>query len=124
FFLYIPFNAPATPVQDPDADPNGPVPIAARSDRKAYGKALERMEKGGGDVLATLDRMKVADNTLVVFMNDNGGDTNGKLRGKIGEAWEGGIRVACMARWPGVIPAGKVSSQVGIGMDWLPTLAA
>jgi arylsulfatase A-like enzyme len=54
-------------------------------------------------------------------MNDNGGDRNGPFRGRTGEAWEGGIRVPCMLRWPGVIRPG-VFHEVGIGMDWLPTL--
>jgi arylsulfatase A-like enzyme len=71
--------------------------------------------------------MGVADHTLVIYHSDNGGDPNGRndpLRGRKGTVWEGGIRVPCLMRWPGVLPEGRTISQVGITMDLLPTILA
>jgi N-acetylgalactosamine-6-sulfatase len=75
-------------------------------------------------VLAKLDELNLRDNTLVVFTSDNGGHTwsrNTPLRGSKATIWEGGVRVPCLARWPGRLPQGKVTSQVGITMDWTAT---
>jgi arylsulfatase A-like enzyme len=86
---------------------------------------IERLDRRVGDVLDQLDRMGAAENTLVFFLSDNGGDPNGRndpMRGKKSSLWEGGVRVPFMARWPGVIPAGKTVDQVGVTMDLLPTV--
>jgi len=61
----------------------------------------------------------------VVFTSDNGGDVhsrNAPLRDHKGSLWEGGVRVPCIARWPGVLPAGEETRQVGITMDWSATI--
>lgn len=128
FFLYLPFNAPHTPIQDPDEfDPKtGTAPVRQHV-RRVYAKMVEREDRRIGDVLAQLDSMRAANNTLVIFMSDNGGDGNGyntPLRGRKGTTWEGGIRVPCQMRWPGVLPEGKITSQVSISMDMLPTIMA
>jgi arylsulfatase A-like enzyme len=71
--------------------------------------------------------MGAAENTLVVFMSDNGAipvGRNAPLRGFKSSVWEGGIRMPCMARLPGVIRPGSTTTQVGLGMDWLPTILA
>ena len=69
------------------------------------------------------------ENTLVIFTSDNGGKathggTNWPLRGKKATTWEGGMRVPCIARWPGKIPAGVVNSQLACSLDIFATLAA
>ncbi|MBI4874998.1 MAG: sulfatase-like hydrolase/transferase [Acidobacteria bacterium] len=128
FFLYLPFNAPHAPIQDPDGfDPKTGTAPVRQGHRPIYAKMVERMDRGVGAVLAQLGAMGAADNTIVLFLSDNGGDANGRnepLRGKKSSLWEGGIRVPCLVRWPGVLPAGKTTRQVGLTMDLLPTLLA
>lgn len=78
------------------------------------------MDQGVGEILRTLDRLGLAKNTLVIFTNDNGGEwlsDNGPLFHRKWTLWEGGIRVPTILRWPGRLPAGRVSDQVGITMD-------
>jgi arylsulfatase A-like enzyme len=81
---------------------------------------VERMDEGVGKLLDALDDAGVAKDTLVIFLNDNGGERlsdNGPLfHGKY-TLWEGGIRVPCMLRWPDVLPAKTVSNQAVIAMD-------
>jgi N-acetylgalactosamine-6-sulfatase len=121
FFLYLPFTSPHTPIQDPDAfDPK--TGTAPEGHRPTYAKMVERMDARIGDLLDT-----VPGNTLVIFMSDNGGDPNGRnapLRGRKSSLFEGGIRVPCMARMPGVLPAGRTSGQVAASMDLFPTILA
>jgi arylsulfatase A-like enzyme len=88
---------------------------------------VQRMDDRVGAVLAQLDSMGAAEDTIVVFLSDNGGDPNGRndpLRGRKSSLWEGGIRVPCMIRWPHVLPAGKTTDQVSLTMDLLPMLLA
>lgn len=125
FFLYLAYNAPHFPIQGPeDADRQVTLTEWAQGTRATYIKMVEALDAGIGEVLAALERHGLATNTLVVFTSDNGGDRFSRnvplARGK-GMLGEGGIRVPCLARWPGRIPAGKVSSQVGITMDWTAT---
>ena len=80
-------------------------------------------------LLDELTQLGIDDNTLVVFTSDNGGATqhgssNAPLRGRKGQTWEGGIRVPCVMRWPGGIPAGTECREVATAMDFLPTFAA
>jgi len=128
FFLYMPFNAPHVPIQDPNGfDPKTGTAPWRQGDRPTYVKMVERLDQRVGDVLAQLDSMGASENTLVFFLSDNGGDPNGRndpLRGRKSSLWEGGIRVPCMARWPGVLPAGKTLNQVSLTMDLLPTCLA
>jgi arylsulfatase A-like enzyme len=122
FFLYLPFNAPHTPIQDPDGD--GQV---RQRHRPTYARMVERMDLRVGAVLAQLDAMGAAEDTIVLFLSDNGGDPNGRndpLRGRKTSLWEGGIRVPCMIRWPRTLAAGKTTDQVGLTMDLAPTLLA
>ncbi len=126
FFLYVAFNAPHWPLQGPD-DANREISTKgwAQGTRETYVKMVEAMDASIGELLASLDRHGLASNTLVVFTSDNGGDRfsrNYPLDHGKGTLGEGGIRVPCIARWPGKIPAGKVSKQVGITMDWSATM--
>jgi arylsulfatase A-like enzyme len=76
-----------------------------------------------------LKRQGLDENTLVIFTSDNGsrmqdqGGSNGVLRGRKGETWEGGQRVPCMMRWPGRIPAGEVRNELMTAIDFFPTIA-
>ncbi|MSU59292.1 MAG: twin-arginine translocation pathway signal protein [Pedosphaera sp.] len=126
FFLYVAFNAPHFPLQGPDdGDKQVTLKNWAQGTRETYVKMVEAMDAGVGEILAALDQRGLAKNTLVVFASDNGGDRfarNLPLAHGKGTLGEGGIRVPCLARWPGKIPAGKVSHQVGITMDWSATI--
>ena len=118
FFLYLPFNAPHTPIQDPDI-PDDP---GKNGDRARYVRMVERMDRRVGDILAQLD----ANNTLVLFLSDNGADANGSnapLRGRKSSVYEGGTRVAGLIRWTGKLKP-RESDQVTHVIDILPTLAS
>ena len=134
FFLEVAFNAAHWPFQVPDhpstAPGNGRF-VQPQEDptntRKDYAAILERADQGVGKILATLDRLGLARNTLVIYTQDNGGEwlsRNAPLFHRKSTVWEGGIRVPAIFRWPGRIPAGKTSSQVGIIMDLTATIAA
>lgn len=127
FFLYLAHAAPHFPWQGPD-DRDKVIKPKHKSwqqgDRETYNAMVESMDSGIGKVLATLDELGLRDKTLVVFTSDNGGHTysrNAPLRGSKATIWEGGTRVPCIARWPGVLPAGETTAQVGITMDWTAT---
>jgi arylsulfatase A-like enzyme len=126
FFLYVAFNAPHWPIQGPgDGDKQVTQKDWAQGTRETYVKMVEAMDTSIGEILAALDKHGLADSTLVVFTSDNGGDRfsrNYPLDHGKGTLGEGGIRVPCIARWPGHLPAGKVSKQVGITMDWSATI--
>jgi N-acetylgalactosamine-6-sulfatase len=128
FFLYLSHAAPHFPYQGPNDRDNVVKPKTKawqQGDRKTYVAMVESMDRGIGKVLAKLDELNLRDSTLVVFTSDNGGaawSRNAPLRGSKSTIWEGGVRVPCLARWPGVLPRGKVTSQVGITMDWTATI--
>ena len=80
-----------------------------------------------GRVLQALDANGIADNTIVIFTSDNGGERfsdTWPFTGRKTELLEGGLRIPAIVRWPARIPAGRASEQVMISMDWLPTLLA
>ncbi|MEP7365796.1 MAG: sulfatase-like hydrolase/transferase, partial [Acidobacteriota bacterium] len=92
-----------------------------------YLAALEHLDSSVGRVLAKLKELGLEENTVVVFLSDNGGvDTmfdNAPLRAGKGSVYEGGIRVPCIVRWPGVVKPGTVSEAPLHVVDWFPTLA-
>jgi arylsulfatase A-like enzyme len=97
--------------------------------RREYAGMVTAMDDGIGRVLATLRARQLADNTLVIFTSDNGGDpnyggANGPLRGQKGQLFEGGIREPCLMRWPGRIAAGSVITEPVTALDLFPTFAA
>jgi N-acetylgalactosamine-6-sulfatase len=119
FLLYLPFNAPHTPIQAPDD------PTVRQGHRPTFAKMVERMDYQIGRVLDQLNTMGAARDTVVVFGSDNGGDANGRnlpYRGRKGTLWEGGIRSPLMVRWPAMLKAGGTIAQLGMTMDLLPTL--
>src|SRR5262249_22590690 len=109
FFLYVPYNAVHWPFQPPDK----PSDVRDKANwldgnRKDYALMVERVDAGVGKILAALDKHKIADDTLVIFTNDNGGERfsdNGPLFHHKATLWEGGIRVPCLLRWPGKVAA-------------------
>ena len=127
FFLYIPFNAPHSPFQGPgDSDVTPQRSNWNKGTRATYVKMVEEMDKSIGQVLDQLDKDGLSTNTLVIFMSDNGGaglSRNAPLSKAKASLWEGGIRVPCVVRFPGRVPAGFESSQIGITMDWTATIA-
>ena len=134
FFIDVSYNATHWPYQVPDR-PSVAIDNARHlqthddntSTRADYVAMMERADDGIGEVLRTLDRLGLSQNTLVIFTNDNGGEwlsSNAPLFHRKWTLWEGGIRVPTILRWPGRIPAGRVSDQVGITMDLTATVLA
>lgn len=129
FFLYVPHLAVHAPFQPPDRPD---VPLVTKQNmldgsRAIYAAMVERIDAGVGMIMDELNRAGVADNTLIVFSSDNGGErwaSNLPLFHHKATLWEGGIRVPCLLRWPGRLPAGAVSSQPAITMDLTATFAA
>jgi arylsulfatase A-like enzyme len=127
FFLEVAYNAPHWPYQPPDT-PSKAIDNARHlqphhtptSTRADYVAMVERVDRGVGQILRALDGLKIAGQTMVIFTNDNGGEwlsSNAPLFHRKATLWEGGIRVPALIRWPGRLPRGKVSAQVGITMD-------
>ncbi|HUT34383.1 MAG TPA: sulfatase-like hydrolase/transferase [Planctomycetota bacterium] len=128
FFLYVAYTAPHSPYQGPKDRQPERVPKEKWDDgpRAKYAEMVEHMDKGVGQILKALADKGLADDTLVVFASDNGGDprgSNAPFSGRKSSLYEGGIRVPCIARWPGALPKGVVSHQPCITMDLTASLA-
>jgi arylsulfatase A-like enzyme len=129
FFLYLAYNAPHTPIQPP---PEWVEKVKAREPdidgRRARLVALiEHMDAGIGQVLETLRKTDLSNNTFVVFTSDNGGQlsagaNNGALRDGKQSMYEGGLRVPACFVWPGRIDGGSRSDRVALTMDLYPTI--
>jgi arylsulfatase A-like enzyme len=125
-FVNLQYNAPHWPWQAPG---DAPYPDSLRwakgGSPETYARMMESMDTGIGRVLEALHRRGLERDTLVIFTSDNGGERFSHMapfsHGKM-TLYEGGIRVAAMARWPGMIPAGTRTDQVSITMDWTATL--
>ena len=128
FFLYLTHYAVHTPIQ-------GKVDLTAKYKKKkpvgghnnpAYAAMVESMDDSIGAVQATLKRLKLDDNTIVVFFADNGGHggvtSNAPLRGSKGMLYEGGIREPLAIKWPGVTKPGSTCHEPVIAVDFYPTL--
>ena len=130
FFLYLAYTAPHRPIQ-----PNEEwlKKIKERevgiSDKRGKLVALiEHMDDGIGKVVKELKNSGKYDNTLIIFLSDNGGQledeaNNGNIRGGKGSFYEGGVRVPAIFVWPGHIQAGSTNNQRAITMDVLPTIS-
>jgi arylsulfatase A-like enzyme len=128
FLLFLSFTAPHGPLQAKEEDLAKLAHITPLKRRK-YAGLVKALDDNVGKVLQALQAAGLAENTLVVFTNDNGGQTltganNGKLRGRKGSLFEGGIRVPMCMRWPGQIKAGTKIEDPVISLDFLPTFAA
>ena len=98
-----------------------------RSGMGAYGDAVQEVDWSVGQILNALMANGIDSDTLVIFTSDHGPWYQGSsadLRGRKGETFEGGVRVPCIARFPGRIPRGLVSQELASNMDVLPTVAA
>ena len=138
--LYLPFNAPhgaSTLAEDNGGKkPGVQVPNAyaekyrnlVKDEKLAhYYGAVSRMDEVIGDVLNALDQAGQTDNTIVLFMSDNGGSGNGgnaPLKGSKGTMWEGGLRVPFVIRWPVKVPSGKITDEFLTTLEIAPTLLA
>ena len=98
-----------------------------KSDAGIYGDTVEELDWSTGQIVDTLRRLNVEDNTLVLFSSDNGpffeGST-GHHRGRKGDSWEGGFRVPFIVKWPDRIPKAQVSDSMVSLLDVLPTVSA
>jgi arylsulfatase A-like enzyme len=142
FFIYLAFNAPHTPLQVPDdyyqpykkmnlahdQFPRIGQPLPGKADQdmiaRVYGM-VENIDHNIGRLLTRLDERKQSDNTIVMFLTDNGPQQvryNSGLRGLKGTAHEGGTRVPFFVRWPGKIAAGKSIDRIAAHIDVTPTL--
>ncbi len=133
FFLYLAHYAPHTPLKaKPEKVAKYKAGGPGQQGNPAYAAMLESLDDGVGDILATLDELKLADNTIVVFTSDNGGlatlegmpapaTINSPLREGKGFLYEGGLRVPLVVRWPGVSKAGQVIETPVSCLDYLPT---
>ena len=142
FFLYVPFTAVHLPVKEPDEWVK-PVPASITSDvARHYAACVMHLDDAVGQLVAALEKAGKRDSTLIVFTSDNGGsqaENNGQayppddyptgpitssnqpLRGNKGDLYEGGIRVAAFANWPGTLKPAKLSAPIHVA-DWMPTL--
>ena len=131
FLLSLHFTAPHWPWEGPGDEPvSRELKSLNHTDGgslKKYGEIVGALDAAVGRVLATLEAQGLAQNTLVVFTSDNGGErfsNTWPFSGQKSELLEGGIRVPLLLRWPARVKGGQVSEQVAISMDWLPTLLA
>jgi arylsulfatase A-like enzyme len=132
FYLSLHYTAPHWPWEaphdrPPDRELRGPAAFRAGGSLKTYAAMMKSLDDGIGQVLNALSRTGLTRDTLVIFTSDNGGERfsyNWPFTGEKASLWEGGIRVPAIARWPGVIPAGRVSQQPAITMDWTATILA
>jgi arylsulfatase A-like enzyme len=131
FLISLHFNAPHWPWEAP-----GDEAEAQRlkslfhfdgGTQRTYQRMIQQMDLQIGRVLQALDATGMAENTIVIFTSDNGGERYADtwpFTGRKTELLEGGLRIPAVIRWPRHVPRGSLSEQVMIGMDWLPTLLA
>lgn len=129
FFLYVPYNAPHTPYQGPDDYKPEPVAQAdyGKGSPETYTAMVECMDKGVGKIIKAIQQQGVAESTLFIFMSDNGANKKGDntpFSGYKGNLFEGGIRVPCIARWPGRLDKGTTSDQPCMTMDFSRSIIA
>lgn len=141
FFLYLSYNAPhfgkgwndgeSKPVNQLQPPPADLVRVSSIQDitRRKYAAKVVNLDDAIGRVLASIKENDLAENTIVVFLTDHGGDPkyggdNAPFRGQKATLFEGGIRVPCLVRWPGVIRPGSESDAVLWSVDIAPTLCA
>jgi len=124
FFLYLPHPMVHVPQGVSDH-------FRGQSRHGFFGDVMMEVDWSVGQILETLRRLGIEDNTLVIFTSDNGpwlnygnhaGNSGGLREGK-GTSFEGGQRVPCLMLWPGVIPAGVIANQLASTIDIMPTLA-
>jgi arylsulfatase A-like enzyme len=134
FLMSLHFNAPHWPWEAPGDEAESNRIRSARSlvdfdggTQKTYQRMIQEMDLQIGRVLETLNANGLAQNTIVIFTSDNGGERfadTWPFTGRKTELLEGGLRIPAIVSWPAQIPQGKTTDQVAITMDWMPTLLA
>ena len=117
FFLYMPHTFPHVPLYVSNQ-------FSGQSEAGLYGDVVETIDWSVGEILRTLERLNLTENTLVVFTSDNGPwfeGSPGPYRDRKGSSWEGGQRVPFIAQWQGQIPHGVVSDEPAMNIDIFPT---
>jgi arylsulfatase A-like enzyme len=131
FLLSLHFNAPHWPWEAPGDRTESERLLGSNlrhydgGTQRTYHRMIEAMDLQIGRVLQALDTNNITDDTIVIFTSDNGGERfsdTWPFTGIKTELLEGGLRVPALICWPALIPAGQVSNQVAITMDWFPTL--
>jgi arylsulfatase A-like enzyme len=135
FFLSLQYTAPHWPWQGPkggervsfsDKTPE-PTTMAAGGSLELYAQMMKSLDDGVGRVMESIKAAGIDKKTLVIFTSDNGGERFSYLwpfSGRKGDLLEGGIRVPALVRWPGVVPANRLTQQMAITMDWTATIVA
>ena len=133
FLLSVHFNAPHWPWEAP-GDEAESARIRATGlnhfdggSQKTYQRMIVELDTQVGRVLAALKSGGIAENTIVIFTSDNGGERfadTWPFTGRKTELLEGGLRIPAIVSWPATLPQNKISDQVAVSMDWLPTLLA
>ncbi len=124
FFLYVAHSMPHVPLFVSEK-------FQDKSEQGLYGDVIMEIDWSVGEILGRLTHHGIDENTLVIFTSDNGpwlsyGNHAGSakpLREGKGTAWEGGVRVPCIMRWPGKIPAGTTCNELAATIDLFPTIA-
>lgn len=135
FYLSLHYTAPHWPWQDRKGGERvvftdktiEPVTMGGGGSLKLYAEMMRSLDEGVGRVMQAVRAKGIDRNTLIIFTSDNGGERfsyQWPFSGEKGDLLEGGIRVPAMARWPGVIPANRVTRQMAISMDWTATILA
>lgn len=126
FFIYLPHTMPGS-TQHPFSSPA----FRGKSKNGDYGDSVEELDWSTGEIMAALKRLGLDANTLVVWTSDNGAvqrnppqGSGWPYRGQGYDTTEAGMRMPCVMRWPGKIPAGKTQDELCSTMDLLPTFAA
>ncbi|MFC2113484.1 sulfatase [Bacteroidota bacterium] len=125
FFLYLPHVMPHVPIFASEA-------FKGHSQAGTYGDVIEEIDWSVGEILSTLSKHNLEENTLIIFLSDNGpwlsyGEHAGSslpLRGGKLTCFEGGVRVPCIMKWPGKIPENSVCDELLTSMDLLPTIVS
>jgi arylsulfatase A-like enzyme len=142
-FLYVAYNVPHTPLDEPDEWLSLYDELTIEPSRKWFAASVSHMDDGIGKIMDALERSGKRENTLVLFISDNGGQhswqsnteyrgkyahkphlvlgNNYPLRGWKGDLYEGGIRVPAIINWPNKLPSGEFKTPIHVS-DWLPTL--
>ena len=126
YFMHLSFTAPHTPLQAPEESVQAYADIADFN-RRRLAAMITEMDAAIGEVLATVAGRPDADDTLIVFVSDNGGElragsVNAPLRGNKMSLYEGGIRVPALLHWPSRLEGGRAIDAVATVYDWIPTL--
>ena len=138
FFCYVPFTTPHSPWAAPQKnwEQFKDKPIAQRAtnpnnevldETRCALAMIENQDGNVGRVLSQLDKLGLAENTIVLYFSDNGPNTmrwTGGMKGKKATTDEGGVRSVCYIRWPAKLPAGHTVTQIAGAIDLLPTLTA